>query len=127
MGVANLLRLFEEEHYTDLEGTMLESFGRLFRHDLRLDIYPMKDPETGKLLTLDNLPLDGNLRELFCYLSARGSIAPLTDINQEYLDIHSPDVLVMIGKADSSWKSLVPPAVAQAIKRRRLFRYEPQL
>lgn len=83
MGVANLVRLFEEEHYTDLEGIMLESFGRLFRHDLRLYIYPMKDPETVNLLTLDNLPLDGNLRELFRYLSACGRIAPLTDINQE--------------------------------------------
>ena len=40
----------------------------------------MKDPETVNLLTLDNLPLDGNLRELFCYLSACGRIAPLTDI-----------------------------------------------
>lgn len=83
MGVANLVRLFEEEHYTDFEGIMLESFGRLFRHDLRLYIYPMKDPETVNLLTLDNLPLDGNLRELFRYLSACGRIAPLTDINQE--------------------------------------------
>ena len=87
----------------------------------------MKDPEIGNLITLDNLPLDGNLRELFCYLSARGSIAPLTDINQEYLDIHSPDVLEMIGKAGSSWESLVPPAVAQAIKHRCLFGYEPQI
>ena len=101
MGVANLVRLFEEEHYTDFEGIMLESFGRLFRHDLRLYIYPMKGPETGNLLTLDNLPLDGNLGELFCYLSTRGGIVPLTNINLEYLDIHSPDVLEIIGKADS--------------------------
>ena len=127
MGISNLLRLFEEEHYADLDGGILESFGRLFRNDLRLYIYPMKDQETGNLITLDNLPLDGNLRELFGYLSARGSISQLTEINQDYLDIHSPKVLEMIGSAESSWESLVPPAVAQAIKHRRLFGYEPQL
>src|SRR6266851_2104152 len=42
MGVANLLDLFNAKYYTELEGGILESFGRLFTKDLRLYVYPLR-------------------------------------------------------------------------------------
>jgi hypothetical protein len=53
MGVANLLDLFNEKYYTELEGGILESFGRLFTKDLRLYVYPLRDPATGTIKTVE--------------------------------------------------------------------------
>jgi len=40
MGVPTLKELFEEKYYEELEGGILESFGRMFKNDLRLYVYP---------------------------------------------------------------------------------------
>jgi len=47
MGVASLRELFNEKYYTQLAGGILESFGRLFKNDLKLYIYPLMDPESA--------------------------------------------------------------------------------
>ena len=47
MGAASLLELFDEKYYADLPGGILETFGRLFKNDLRLYIYPLLDKKTG--------------------------------------------------------------------------------
>ena len=52
MGAGSLKELFEEKYYAQLPGGILESFGRLFKNDLRLYIYPFLDPATGKLTTV---------------------------------------------------------------------------
>src|SRR5262249_34494582 len=36
LGAGSLLTLFEEQYYADLDGGILESFGRLFKNDLKL-------------------------------------------------------------------------------------------
>src|SRR5689334_9627800 len=40
MGVPTLKELFDEKYYADLEGGILESFGRLFKNALKMYIYP---------------------------------------------------------------------------------------
>ena len=47
--------LFKEKHYTDLDGGILEGFGRLLKYDLKLYVYPTKDDKTGQLVTADTL------------------------------------------------------------------------
>ena len=44
MGVSSLLDLFSEQYYAGLEGGILEAFGKLFTKDLRIYVYPLKDP-----------------------------------------------------------------------------------
>src|ERR1700692_644924 len=43
MGINNLLEIFNEKYYDNLEGGILESFGRLFRNAVKLYIYPMTE------------------------------------------------------------------------------------
>ena len=45
MGVPSLLDLFEEANHAQLQGGILESFGRLFKNDLKLYIYPLRRSE----------------------------------------------------------------------------------
>ena len=42
MGVPSLIDMFDEENHAHLPGGILESFGRLFKNDLKLYVYPMR-------------------------------------------------------------------------------------
>jgi hypothetical protein len=42
MGINNLLEVFNEKYYENLDGGILESFGRLFNKAVKLYIYPMR-------------------------------------------------------------------------------------
>jgi hypothetical protein len=123
MGAASLLDLFDEKYYATLEGGILESFGRLFKNDLRLYIYPLLDAATGKLTTVDTLEVAPALRKLYGYLADRGHIKQLTDVNQSYLGIFSRDALRKIRAGDHSWEEMVPREVADVIKARRFLGY----
>src|SRR4051812_41765027 len=72
MGAASLRDLFDEQYYTKLEGGILESFGRLFKNDLRLYIYPLLEQASGSLITVDNLEVAPRLRKLYGYLVDAG-------------------------------------------------------
>src|SRR5687767_10564187 len=52
MGAGSLCELFDEQYYARLDGGILESFGRLFKNDLKLYIYPLLDRHTGMLTTV---------------------------------------------------------------------------
>src|SRR5437667_5883689 len=87
MGVPTLRELFDEKYYADLEGGILESFGRTFKNDLKLYVYPLQDPATGALITAGNLRVAPNLRHLYAYLSESRFIEGLKDINTKCLPI----------------------------------------
>jgi len=123
MGVPSLEEIFKEKYYQDLAGGILESFGRLFRNDLRLYVYPSRDPKTGEIITVHNMPITKHLRHLYQYLIENGVIKGLQDINKQYLPIFPHDVLEKIQRRNSSWESMVPAQVARIIKERRLFNY----
>ena len=62
MGVPSLREIFDEKYYADLEGGILESFGRLFKNELKLYVYPLQDAVTGSIITAGNLRVAPHLR-----------------------------------------------------------------
>lgn len=123
MGAASLRELFDEKYYTHLEGGILESFGRLFKNDLKLYIYPYLDPETGDLTAVQNFEVIPKLRKLYGYLVDRGCIEQLNNFDESCLPIFSSDVFQKIRGGDPSWEAMVPPAVVEIIKARGYFGY----
>ncbi len=121
MGVPSLRELFEEKYYTDLEGGILESFGRMFKNDLRLYAYPFQDTTTGSIITAGNLRVAPHLRHLYAYLLENHFIQSIADYNDAFLPIISREVLGKIQTGDSAWEIMVPPQVAHIIKERKLF------
>jgi hypothetical protein len=121
MGVPTLKDIFEEKYYTDLEGGILESFGRLFKNDLKFYIFPWREPATGATITAGNLRVAPNLRHLYAYLYENQFIHGLREIHEEYMHITSREVLEKIHCGDGSWEAMVPAQVARLIKERRLF------
>lgn len=123
MGLATLRSLFEERYYADLDGGILEGFGRLFKEQIKLLIYPLKNPSNGNIESIDQLLPDDSLQHLYDYFRDRQGIVALDDFNEAYLDIHSPQVLQMIMAGDDDWSRLVPDSVAEKIVEQNLFGY----
>ncbi|MDB6123222.1 MAG: hypothetical protein JWQ71_2215 [Pedosphaera sp.] len=124
LGVPSLKEIFDEKFYTDLEGGLLESLGRLFRNEVKLYVYPWKDPETGHVVTVNNMQVAPHLKHLYAYLLENHCIEPITKHNVEYLPIFSRDVLARIQMGNPSWEAMVPPPIVKIIKKNRLFGYQ---
>jgi len=121
MGAASLCELFDDKYYGQLDGGILESFGRLFKNDLKLYIYPLLDRKTGELTTVQNLQVAPELRKLYEYLVEKGCIEQLDNYNPAYLPIFSRDVIEQIKAGNPAWSNHVPAEVAEVIRRRGFF------
>lgn len=125
MGAHSLIELFHDHYYQSLHGGILEGFGRLFKNNVKLYIYPFKDAATNTLYKVDNLNVDAKQKLLYDYLKAGDHIQQIEAFNEEYLHIFSPDVLKMITSNETGWEKLVPDVVAEKIKTQQLFGYKP--
>ncbi len=121
LGIPNLLNIFDEKYYKNLNGGILEAFGLLFRNDMRLYVCPQIDKSSKELMTVDNLNVENNLRHLYCHLIENGYIRNMDAIAREYLLINSEDVLNKIRSNDTTWKNMVPEKIVSIILERGLF------
>jgi hypothetical protein len=146
MGINNLLEIFNEKYYENLEGGILESFGRLFKNAIKLYIYPMRksaydrycmsDPancpvpslgSTSHPLAVDvwinatNLQVELHLRNLYAHLLENHYLAPIVGFEPKFMDIFSRDVLKKIYDGEGAWDKMVPERVAALIRERQLF------
>jgi len=123
LGIPSLREIFDEKFYTDLEGGLLESLGRLFKSSVKLYVYPWRDPVTGKVSTAENMKVAPHLQNLYAYLIENHCVESIHKHNVEYLPIFSRDVLARIQTYDPSWETMVPPPIVEIIKRDKLFGY----
>lgn len=121
MGLPSLRQIFNEEYYEKLPGGILESFGRMFKHDLRLYVCPEMDSSSGKITSINELEVAKNLQHLYEYLIENGFVKPLNTVNKEYLSIFSHKVLEMIRTGEAGWEEVVHDEVVDIIKQRQLF------
>jgi hypothetical protein len=148
MGINNLLEIFNEKYYENLDGGILESFGRLFKYAIKLYIYPMRKSAydrycmatdncpapslgaTGNPLGTDiwinaqNLQVSMHLRNLYAHLLENHYLAPIVGFDPNIMDIFSRDVLDRIQKHERGWEKMVPNQVASIIKERHLFGFD---
>ena len=112
-----------EKYYTQLPGGTLESFGRLFKNNLKLFVYPMEDQLTGYLSTVETVHVAPENEKLYGYLRERGSFVALDNFNAKFLPIFSRDVMKRIADHDPAWEEMVPAPVCELIKKRGFFGY----
>ena len=123
MGVPSLIEIFDEKYYLNLEGGILEALGRMFKHGLKLYVYPMIDEKTAKIKTATQVEVAPNLRSLFRYLIDNCHIEEIVDYRKDFLRIYPPAVLAKLKAGDQSWEEMVPAEVVQIIKEREFFGY----
>lgn len=124
MGVNNLLMVFDEQYYQHLSGGILEAFGKFFRKDMRVYLYPYKDKETNELLTSENLKVSDHLKELYKYFKNNRRIVDIKDYNPDYTQIYSREILQQIANHEKGWETQLPEGVAETIKERGMFGYK---
>ncbi len=147
MGINNLLNLFNGSFYEDLQGGILESFGRLFKSNIKLYIYPMSgtsynkyrqltldhpgsympeqiiDSEGEIMITAKNVQVGVHLRNLYAHLIENHYIEPIIGYDPEAKSINSREIFAKIKAGDNSWEAFVPISVAKAIRERKLWGY----
>ena len=122
LGVPALAQVFEEKYYIDLEGGILEAFGRLFKFGVELLVYPALDSKGG-VISVEDVDVAPQLRHLYRYLLDNHLLVPIRTYDKSQLGIFPRDVLVMIQEGDERWKQLVPAEVARMISERGYFGY----
>jgi len=121
MGLPTLRELFNEKYYEKLPGGILESFGRLFKNDLRLYVCPEIDLATQSKMGVEELAVEPHLRYLFAHLRENKYIRTLDTVKEEYLSIYSHEVLHNIKKGCHEWEDMVPAEVSSMIREKKLF------
>ncbi|MDR2463741.1 MAG: TonB-dependent receptor [Verrucomicrobiales bacterium] len=124
VGILLLQQILDEKYYTDLEGGILESFGRLFMSDVKLYVYPSINETTGNTHTAANLRVAPNLRYLYRHLLANRHIRAIRGEHQPMsITYASKEIASLIANNDLRWHGLVTTDVANLIKQRGYFGY----
>ncbi len=123
MGVNNLIEIFNEQYYADLPGGIMEAFGKLFKKDVKIYLYPYLDKQRDLLLNSKNLQVSDSVHELYKYFLYNGRIEDIMNYNKSYLDSYSRRILEKISNAEDGWETECPDGVADIIKDRGMFGY----
>ena len=121
MGVNNLVDIFDEKYYRHLSGGILEAFGKLFFKELQVYLYPMKNPETGQIMTSNNIKVHPRMKELYKFFKYNGKVMDIIDYDPEIMHIFSRDVLKKIINNEEGWEEMLPEGIAETIKEKSLF------
>ncbi len=145
VGSNNLQEIFTDIYYDDLDGGILEAFGRLFKHDVSLYAYPMTGRNYNRylenkieattqrssnqffpddmLISAQNLPIKPHLQHLYQHLRDNHYIQEIAHYSPEISRIFSRDVLRKIIECEEGWEDDVPDNAVKIIKERRLWGY----
>jgi hypothetical protein len=121
MGANILQKLIQPQWYKNLRGGCLHAMGLLFSNDIQIYVYPYFDPETTKVYTADNIPVEDKMKPLYKYLQINGSVVDLPNFNKKISHFSSKEVLCRIQKGDASWEEMVPRYISKNIKEKQLF------
>ena len=139
LGVRTLLEVFNEKYYQNLPGGILEGFGRMFKNEVKLYLYPTKVgplkryahsselivddlPEDEEaIIDSSNIPIPKNLKYLYRHLLENHAIQDLKGYNESYLGIAASDTVKLIEENDPSWREMVPEPAVRLIEERKLW------
>jgi hypothetical protein len=121
LGIDDLEHTFHDVHYEELDGGILEAFGKLFAGGGKLFIYPRHNADNDCLQTADNLEVAPYLQPLYQYLLENKFIVPLEGCDVSKLHIYSRDVHQMIVDGKPDWEQHVPGQVVEIIKDKKLW------
>ena len=121
IGVDNLLEMFDEAYYRNLNGGIMEAFGVIVTRDIKIYLYPYKPNDKTTLQNSRNIAIHPRIKPIYNYLFSNGRIEDL-EFSPEVLHIFSRKVLALIKSCkDGEWEDMVPEGVADIIKKKSLF------
>ena len=141
MGLNNLADIFKEEYYSGLDGGILEAFGVLFKDNVKIYAYPIESEnferyqnligrgdnvetngEEKGLITIDNLLVAENLRNLYKYVRENGFLVSIEEFDRRNMKLFSRDVFNLVCNRRDGWKDSLPSCVVDLIEAKNLWR-----
>lgn len=104
-----------------MSGGILEAFGKLFFKDLQVYLYPMKNTDTGQIMTSNNIKVHPRMKELYKFFKYNGKVMDIIDYDPEIMHIFSRDVLKKIINDEKGWEEMLPKGISKTIKEKSLF------
>jgi len=141
LGINNLADIFKEDYYFHLEGGILEAFGKLFKDNVKIYAYPI-EPENFQryreqmnvgnnvetvsdkegLVTIENLIVASNLRNLYKYIRENNFLENINDCNRDNMKLFSRDIFQLVCNRTDGWKNSLPDCVSSMIEKNGLWK-----
>ncbi|MEM1223032.1 MAG: TonB-dependent receptor [Verrucomicrobiota bacterium] len=109
LSIGLLNELFKEKWSADLAGGVLESFGRLFKNNVQLFVYPWHNTKSGELVTADNFKAPDEWQHFYEHLIVNKRIRSIGVGDPALLAKTSRSILRSISAGESGWEDWVPP------------------
>jgi hypothetical protein len=119
IGASHLEKIMNPDFYSLLPGGLLEAMGHLFDDKTGFLVYPFKN--MSRCMTAKTFHPDPKNHHLYSQLLENGRIIDMVDCDSIDVSIQSSDVRDLLKKSGSEWEKLVPPSVADLIRRKNLF------
>ena len=108
LSIGLLNELFKPKWSENLAGGLLESFGRLFKEGVTLQVFPWKNRRSGELVTAATFRPPDDSVHLYRHFMANNRIQGIPCDDDKILAYTGRDVCKMISAGDAEWKALVP-------------------
>ena len=124
MGVSNLVEVFNENYYKDIDGGILEAFSKMFHDNVKVFLYPISDKK-GNIINSNNLKLHPRMKDFYKFFKYNKKFIDITDYEKEFLNIFSRVILKQIKEdKNDSWKDKLPKGISEIIIKNNMFGYE---
>lgn len=114
LSIGLLNELFKPKWSENLAGGLLESFGRLFKSQVNLYVYPWLNRRTDELVTAGTFRAPDGEKLLYQYLRESGRIRGVPHADLKQMHYTSRDIQRMIASGDPEWRDYVPEAAHRA-------------
>lgn len=115
IGASKLEALFDEVHYKNLEGGLVEGLAKMFGDRTELYVYPHKTDLT--CLTAKLFRPKGPVEFIYNFYLQRKQIADISGCDQTGNYWHSADVRQRMEAGNSEWQKMVPAKALDVIRR----------
>lgn len=115
LSIGLLNELFKEKWSDSLEGGVLESFGRLFKSELSLLVYPWRNGNDGEYVTADNFRAPEGWKKLYEHFLENGMISDIGCGDEKLLKMTGRTILRAALNGEE-WEKWVPEEACSLVK-----------
>jgi len=117
LSIGLLNELFKQKWSSNLPGGILESFGRLFKNNVQLYVYPWHNSKSKQLVTAENFKAPDNWGYLYQHLIQNNRIRPIGVGDPSLLAMTSRKTLKIIESGQAGWEQWIPEAALDIVRK----------